>query len=102
MVDSGIVRLQLLIRPFDPPKFVMRSVQFPFDRWPIRSLSGNWALNVPVNGAGAFWIGLVAVSSRVVFVKFANRGDWLGGRVNSRMIVPSGATSSPTRSGTFG
>src|SRR5439155_13225054 len=101
---TGLVSVsdQLLSVPLAMPEDLISSVHLPTDSLPLRTLSGSCGLNLPKKGAAPFWIGVVAVSSRTVFWKFALLPTLLPTLSNSVIVVPSGAMSVAVRSGSFG
>ena len=89
--------------------FVISSVYTPVpvpsgpvtDENPVSTPSGCCGLNRPKNGGPPLAIGVVAASSKTVFVKF-----WsfpvVPTPLKSGIVVPSGATSTAVRSGSMG
>ena len=49
----------------------MTRVHVPFASRPANAASGIWGLNVAKNGAAPSWIGVPALSSKIVLVKLA-------------------------------
>ena len=74
-VGTGFWKLsdQLLKVPVPPvvELFWMTSVQVPWAFRPANADSGICGLNVAKNGALPFWIGVAALSSKIVLVKLA-------------------------------